>query len=241
MIDKLYHDDQLVQFYDYDNGLAEDHLQYLSFATAVESVLDLGCGTGRLASALAKLGKYVVGVEYAPAMLEVAKRRDSAVKWIHGDARTVRIEEQFDLIILSGHVFQVFLTKEDRLQVLQTIKSHLKPGGRYVFDSRNPLAQDWLTWTKEQTIHQFKHPLVGQVTSWNTFDGDAKELTYSTYYLIDNTLEQYSAQSKIAFPTFNEIATLVTEVGLGIAEVYGDWNLNRYTESSEEIIWYGYA
>ncbi|AJA69799.1 class I SAM-dependent methyltransferase [Myroides odoratimimus] len=240
MEDQLYQNVDLVQFYDYDN-LWENEERYVQLAEKVKSVLDLGCGTGRLASALAEKGKDVVGVEYAQAMLERAKKRSSEVKWVQGDARTIRLEQKFDLIILSGHVFQVFLTKEDRLAVLETIKVHLNEGGRYIFDSRNPLVKDWLTWTKEESIRQFKHPLHGQVTAWNTYEGDARALTYTTYYSIDNTQENFSSQSTIAFPSFNEIGLLVADAGLGIAEVFGDWELNRYNEYSEEIIWYGYA
>ncbi|WP_225581714.1 class I SAM-dependent methyltransferase [Myroides odoratimimus] len=135
MEDQLYQNVDLVQFYDYDN-LWENEERYVQLAEKVKSVLDLGCGTGRLASALAEKGKDVVGVEYAQAMLEKAKKRSSEVKWVQGDARTIRLEQKFDLIILSGHVFQVFLTKEDRLAVLETIKVHLNEGGRYIFDSR---------------------------------------------------------------------------------------------------------
>ncbi|MDM1369566.1 class I SAM-dependent methyltransferase [Myroides marinus] len=241
MKDKLYQDESLVQFYDYDNERTSDYDQYLAIADKVERVLDLGCGTGRLAVELAKQGKQVVGVEFASAMLDVARRRSSLVEWIQGDARSIRLDQKFDLIILSGHVFQVFLTKEDRLAVLETIKEHLSPKGRYIFDSRNPLAKDWLTWTKEESIRRFSHPLFGEVTAWNTIEGDAKELIYSTFYIVENIKDEYSAKSKISFPTVNEIATLVSEVGLGIANVYGDWHFNLYTESSEEIIWYGYV
>lgn len=72
MKDKLYQDESLVQFYDYDNERTSDYDQYLAIADKVERVLDLGCGTGRLAVELSKKGKLVVGVEYATAMLEVA-------------------------------------------------------------------------------------------------------------------------------------------------------------------------
>ncbi|MGL4582022.1 MAG: class I SAM-dependent methyltransferase, partial [Flavobacterium sp.] len=96
------------QFYDYDNERTSDYDQYLAIADKVERVLDLGCGTGRLAVELAKQGKQVVGVEFASAMLDVARRRSSLVEWIQGDARSIRLDQKFDLIILSGHVFQVF-------------------------------------------------------------------------------------------------------------------------------------
>ena len=145
--DRLYHDPALADFYDLENGWerAPDFDYCERLAEGAQSVLDLGCGTGELAVALSA-GRTVAGVDPAPAMLAIARAKlgADAVDFVEGDARTLRLGRRFDLVLLTGHAFQVFLTTEDRRAALATIAAHLAPGGRFVFDSRNPAnAQGW--------------------------------------------------------------------------------------------------
>ena len=72
--DRLYRDPDLAQFYDLENEWAADLDFCAALAADARAVLDLGCGTGLLAAALAE-GRDVVGVDPAAAMLEIARRR----------------------------------------------------------------------------------------------------------------------------------------------------------------------
>ncbi|MGA7267411.1 MAG: class I SAM-dependent methyltransferase [Aestuariivirga sp.] len=143
MTDALFEDPALVQFYDLENGLKDDTRFCLSLASGKASVLDLGCGTGLLAAALGE-GREVFGVDPAAAMLDVARRRAGGqrVTWVEADARTVRLGRRFDLIVMTGHAFQVLLTDDDQRAVCETIAAHLVPGGIFIFDSRNPDAEE---------------------------------------------------------------------------------------------------
>src|SRR6185295_14259902 len=115
MTDRLYSDPDLVQFYDIENERGVDFDYCVRFAQGARSVLDLGCGTGQLAAALVD-GRSVSGVDPASAMLDIARRRvgGESVDWVEADARTVRLGRRFDLVLLTGHAFQVFLTPDDR-------------------------------------------------------------------------------------------------------------------------------
>jgi ubiquinone/menaquinone biosynthesis C-methylase UbiE len=108
--DQLYHDPQLADFYDLENHSGRDDDFCLFLAANASSVLDLGCGTGRLASALASSGRIVVGVDPAAAMLNIARTKTSgdSVSWIEGDARKILLGRRFDLVLLTGNAFQVF-------------------------------------------------------------------------------------------------------------------------------------
>ena len=119
-------------------------------------VLDLGCGTGLLAAALGEGGE-VFGVDPAAAMLDVARRRAGGqrVTWVEADARTVRLGRRFDLIVMTGHAFQVLLTDDDQRAVCETIAAHLVPGGTFIFDSRNPAAEEWREWTPAASRRAF--------------------------------------------------------------------------------------
>jgi len=187
--DRLYNDPDLARFYDIENGWGE-HLDYCkALAADRSSLLDLGCGTGLFAAAMAEAGQgLVVGVDPAAAMLDIARKRPGGerVRWVRADARTVRLGQQFDLVVLTGHAFQVFLTAQDQSAVLRTIACHLAPGGRFVFDTRNPAVERWKEWNPRASRRVIEHPVLGQILAWNDVSQEAATgiVTYETHYRI---------------------------------------------------------
>jgi ubiquinone/menaquinone biosynthesis C-methylase UbiE len=239
-VDRLYGDPDLAQFYDLENGWAEDLDYCRNLADGCASVLDLGCGTGLFAASLAEgTGRAMVGVDPAAAMLDVAARRPGGehVQWILDDARTVRLDRRFDLVVLTGHAFQVFLTDEDRSSVLRTVAAHLAPEGRFIFDSRNPEFGQWRAWTPANSRRHIEHPALGRVLAWNDASCDPVTgiVTYGTFYkLADGRL--YSSQSKIGFPSQERLASLIDAAGLTVERWLGDWSGTPFSSASPEII-----
>lgn len=239
MTDRLYSDPDLVQFYDIENTGGDDFNYCVGFAGNARSVLDLGCGTGQLAAALSQ-GRSVTGVDPASPMLDVGRGRPNGdkVDWVEGDARTVRLGRRFDLVLLTGHAFQVFLTAEDQSAVLRTIAEHLAADGRFIFDSRNPVAKEWLEWTPQRSERIVLHPHLGAVKSWNDVERDAVTgiVTYSTFYEIPGGNAVLSAESKIAFPAREDLAGMLGEAGLLVEQWLGNWHGEPYVDSAPEII-----
>ncbi len=239
--DALYRDPALADFYDIENGWAADMAFCANLAEGRGTLLDLGCGTGELAATLAmRNGMDAVGVDPARAMLDVASARPGGdqVRWIEGDARSVRIDRRFDLIVLTGHAFQVFLTAEDRAQVLKTIAAHLSPDGLFIFDSRNPDAKAWEQWTPALSTRKLDHPNHGVVTAWNEADWNPETeiVTYRTFYRIERTGMCLSAQSQIAFAQQASIAEAIASAGLQVERWIGDWDGGEMTKASPDII-----
>ena len=226
--DRLYTDADLVQYYDLENGWGPDVEFCASLCQNADSLLDLGCGTGLFAARMAVCGTArVTGVDPARAMLEVARSRAGGdmVNWVEGSAQFVRLGQQFDLIVLTGHAFQVFLTEADRRAVLQTIRAHLAPGGRFIFDTRNPLVEEWREWTPEQSQRVVDHPTLGPVRAWNDVQRDEATgiVTYDTFYAPDSGDAVLTARSQIAFPSREELERLLAEAGLAATDWFGDW------------------
>lgn len=241
--DALYHDPGFARFYDPANGWAEDTIAVVRLAAAAQSVLDLGCGTGLLAAHLGGLGKRVTGLDPAAAMLDIARGRPggNCVTWIKADAREADLRQTFDLVVMTGHAFQCFLTGADRLALLRTIARHLAPAGQFIFDSRNPLAEAWRGWTPDATRHLIEDAELGPVTSWHdaAFDPQTGIATYDTVYA-PLTSPERRARSRIAFPPLQEIAEGLAEAGLHAAEWFGDWALGPFFPAAAEIIPYGH-
>jgi len=243
--DRLYGDAELAQFYDLDNGWGADLEYCRHMASTARSVLDLGCGTGRFAATLAeeRLSRNdidITAVDPAAAMLDIARHRPGGghVRWIEDDARSLRLGRQFDLVLLTGHAFQVFLTDEDQLAVLQTIATHLTPGGRFIFDSRNPVVAEWRGWLPEQTERQLQHPQLGTIKAWNDRSHDAATgiVTYETYYQCLSDHEVFFASSRIAFPSQDHLARMMELAGLTVETWLGNWQGDAYGATSPDII-----
>lgn len=238
--DPFYEDPQFAQFYDCNFGSDRADFAFCRhLATNAASVLDLGCGTGTLLAELST-GQEAWGVDPAGAMLEIARQRPGGdrVTWIEADARTVGLDRRFDLILLTGHAFQVFLTRDDQAAVLQTIARHLSPDGRFVFDTRNPLAKAWANWTPEKSRERIDHPQHGSVTVWNDVAEDPATgiVTYETHYRIISTGKTLSAVSRIAFPAQAAVQDLIDAAGLLVENWYGDWQGNPLRGDSPDII-----
>jgi SAM-dependent methyltransferase len=102
-------------------------------------ILELGCGTGKHAEQLVRLGYSVQGIDLSPSMIEIARRRAPAelaarLRFEVGDARSTRLSRQFDAIISLFHVVSYQSTNEDLAAMLATASAHLKVGGVFVFD-----------------------------------------------------------------------------------------------------------
>jgi len=237
--DRLYRDPDLAQFYDLENRWAPDLDYCLRLAEDARSILDLGCGTGQLAARLSE-GRQVVGVDPAAAMLEIARQRPGGehVTWVEADARRVRLERRFDLVVLTGHAFQVFLTGEDQRAVLSTIAEHLAPEGRFIFDTRNPVAEEWREWIPERSGRRFDAPGLGAVEAWNDAVHDAASgiVTYHTHYRIADSGRQYAASSDIRFTDRDSLTDMLNDAGLAVDEWLGDWDGGPCGPASPEFI-----
>ncbi|MDQ3979099.1 MAG: class I SAM-dependent methyltransferase [Actinomycetota bacterium] len=95
------------------------------------SVLDAGCGTGRVAIELARRGVDVVGVDLDPAMLEQARAKAPEVAWVHGDLAEVDLGRRFDGVVLAGNVM-IFLAPGTEAAVVANMARHLGPSGALV-------------------------------------------------------------------------------------------------------------
>lgn len=109
----------------------------------LSTLLDLGCGTGRHALEMARHGIAVTGVDLSSTMLDMGRSTLEKLPYdvvaplpeLHeGDARTVRLAQQFDAVTSLFHVMSYQNTEADALAVFETAATHLPIGGRFLFD-----------------------------------------------------------------------------------------------------------
>ena len=103
--------------------------------TKAYRILDVGCGTGRHASALVQRGHTVVGVDASEQMIELARLGvDQAASFVVADARRFRLQELFDVVISLFHVASYQTENADLLGYFRSVSNHLEPTGLFVFD-----------------------------------------------------------------------------------------------------------
>jgi SAM-dependent methyltransferase len=95
------------------------------------SVLDAGCGTGRVAIELARRGVEVVGVDADGSMLATARRLAPELDWVHADLADLTLDRTFDLVVMAGNV-PLFTPPGTTGAVVAGCARHLAPGGLLV-------------------------------------------------------------------------------------------------------------
>src|SRR2546423_10599507 len=99
-------------------------------------LLDLACGTGRMALRLAAPGYQVTGVDIVPEMIEWARQKAAkqavSIEWVVADARTFHLQRRFPFIYMLENVFQFFLTLEDQEAMMASVREHLLPKASFL-------------------------------------------------------------------------------------------------------------
>ena len=184
-------------------------------------LLDVGCGTGTLALILAERGYDVVGVDTAPASLEVARGKDSArrVRWVDGDASAVQVADR-DVAVMTANVAQAIADPTAWGATLQAIHAALRPGGYLIFESRDPADQGWERWNPDATYESTEIAGVGSVTSWTdliTVDGPM--VTFRTTWIFASDGETLTSTSTLRFRHRTEIEADLDRQGFAVVEV----------------------
>ena len=237
--DAIYQNHQLVALYDALNPAGADTAFYEKIAKNAPSVLDVGCGTGLLTVRLAQQGKDVTGLDPAEEMLAIARKRPAGelVTWLQGDARSLTLDRTFDLVIMTGHVFQVFLSNQDIKAVFTNIFSMLAPGGKLVFETRNPAAKPWLNWNPEKTRKTINLENIGPVTIEHDLQWiEDDKVCFHTHHYFPKTTSPMTNESILRFAAQNDIEDLLSECGFSSLHWQGDWDGSPVTDDSPELI-----
>jgi len=249
-------------FYDpavYDaraGGVPGDVDFYLELAresdTAGLPVLELACGTGRVAIPIARQGTRVVGLDRSPAMLGRAREKSagmSTVRWVEGDMRDFDLPERFGLALIPFRSFQHLLTVADQLSCLSCIHRHLVPGGRLALHVFNPdivRIAGWLTTRRgaaQRLPGEYTHPSGHRATRWELPGYRTAEQRLDVTFL-DEQLDDEGAvisrvyrDMKLRYTFRYEMEHLFARSGFEIEALYGDFSCAPFDDSSVEQVW----
>lgn len=123
----------------YNTHEKNDAIEKILHKYNVKTVLDMTCGTGAQVFYLAKLGYNVIGSDFSPGLLKIAREKalqqGVEVEFIDGDMRTLHVG-RFDAVITIDNAIG-HLVKDDFEIAIRNIHKNLTDGGIYVFDILN--------------------------------------------------------------------------------------------------------
>lgn len=168
-------------------------------------------------------------------MLSVARRRRD-IAWVAGTAAAMAWEGEFDLVVMTGHAFQFLVHDDDLRASLAAIRRALSGGGRFVFDTRNPLTRVWENWNpanatevvdpsgRRVRIHHAVKSVAGDVVTLAETTSDAD----GTPLRVD--------RAGLRFLDLGTLARFLAGAGLEIKEQYGGWFREPRDPARPEIV-----
>jgi SAM-dependent methyltransferase len=240
VVDRQFADTGLASLYDLFHPWSrrKDFAFYLPWVMSARSVLDVGCGTGLLLHRAREAGHTgrLCGLDPGAGMLAQARKRLD-IEWVQGELGGMVWEREFDLVVMTGHAFQVFVADDELRSALAAVGSALTEDGRFVFETRNPLARAWERWTPDNVVevtddtgvnvrmwHDVEQPVTGEIvrftTTFASADRDAPRRSRSTLRFLDAA----------------RVTSFLSAAGLAVEEQLGDWDARPLSAASPEII-----
>jgi SAM-dependent methyltransferase len=212
-----------------------DFIEALLAVPAGAAVLDLACGYGRHAIAMAGRGYRVTGLDFNAGYLEIAaagaKEAGASVTWCAGDMRALPFEREFDAVYSFFTSFGYFGDDENE-QVLAGIARALKPGGRFLIDMMN---RDWL----------LTHP---QQRTWTQRDDGALFMEETSLELAASRVvarqmlidpqggPQVTKEYFLRAYTCAELTALLRRHGLAVKDAYGGTDRRPYDTEARRLV-----
>ena len=216
------------------------------------SVLELGCGTGRVTFPIAEAGIDLLALDNSMEMMKVALEKinyqDTVypnLQFVRSDMRNFTFNKKFNLIIIPFRGFQSLLTVYDQTQTILNIKNHLTKNGRFIFNAFVPnsesmsSAHDVLYHNKDvQDIDNNRKFII-----WNQSEYDQFNQIVHTRIVVDelnNTgqaVNRFYRDFSLRYGFRWELYHLLISHGFKLLNLYGDFEKSDFDDSSTEMIW----
>jgi SAM-dependent methyltransferase len=171
-------------------------------------------------------------------MLATARGRPGGdqVRWIQASAAGLDTGTTFDLIIMTGHVFQLLLEDRDVRAALRALARHLAPGGRLAFETRNPAVREWQDWNPRDTRQRVEAAGITAHVHYDISAVAGELVTYETWFQFAGARDPVVVPDTLRFMDRAQVAGFLAEAGLAQVTWYGDWDGSPYGPASPEII-----
>ena len=212
------------------------------------ALLDLGCGTGTITSAVgdrirelgrAQAAPRIVGVDHSEAMLRVARERDPEIEWRLGDVRRPPVAGPFDLAMSCFNTLQMLTGDGDLPRVFAAVRAVLAPGGRFVFDVYRPNEAYLAASYRDRLTRTVTDPDGRRLELREDSAYDrARRLLVLDWRLVapDDGAQRATARFEMRQYFPDELERLLDAAGLEILERYGDIDRSPFGPGSRKQV-----
>jgi SAM-dependent methyltransferase len=242
--------DLFARFYDLEHqDLTRDVELYRNYAVRCDgAVLELGCGAGRVALALARAGYDVLGIDNSAAMLSLARLYteqnglSQRITLRQMDVRAFAFEDRFALALYPLNGFLHLTRVEDQRAALRNVYRALLPGGMFLVDLPNPHAVFTPDVDGQLVLRRrFRSPDGAEISSYTSTQTDLAAQLQRLTLLYDEVgtgglVRRTTVEMVLRFVYRYEMAGLLHEAGFKVDEVYGTYDLDPYEADSEIML-----
>jgi SAM-dependent methyltransferase len=224
-------------------GAAEDMPFWIDQARRYgDPILELTCGTGRVAIPLAQEGFRVTGVDRAEGMLREARRKSAEenadVEWVRADVRDFSLGKTFALIILPANALIHLLHLSDLEACLACVRAHLAPEGRFIVDVFVPKAELLVNRPGERsTFAEYDDPDGGGkivVTQSYVYEPDTQIKRVKTYRPVRGEDAEIEGELTVRMYFPQELDALFKYNGFEIEAKYDSYERTPFGPESEK-------
>lgn len=219
--------------------------------------LELGCGTGRVAIAMAMSGVDVTGLDHSKAMLAVCGAKLEAVgptkgalRLVHGDMSDFDLGEAFDFIAMPYRSFMHLDRPAQQRRCLERVRAHLKDSGVFILNTWVPKRSAMLPGPDAsgddafQFVEDYALPDSTEILRYHH---RAAYDEFRQRIVEEHRIEEVDAAGSVlhaetlplirVWTTPREMDNLVRLCGFEVEAVFGDFDCTPLTASSTEMIW----
>ena len=233
----MYSDQQAAALYDVLNDWGPSDDFYLALVMDARSVLDVGCGTGALLQRARQTGHAgrLCGVDPDGARLGVARRRTD-IEWVTGTASSMTWDGEFDLAIMAGHALQELVDDDELGASLRAIHRALVDGGRFAFETRNPLVRAWESWHPGNATSVVDPAGLQVVVSHHVESVVGDVVTFTEMTSDPDGVPLRVDRASLRFLDVDALDRFLADAGFVVEERYGSWSREPFDAASAEII-----
>lgn len=226
------------------DGFRDDIELFSTMMPEQGSVLELGCGTGRIARALASKHRPVTGIDIAPEMLKAARRKEAPhCHYISMDMTRMGFTNQFDIILIGYNTLNLLRDKQTITSCLTGCRKYLHPKGLLLLQLYLPTKEIINNNRKTFQFQMFDHPGGGRVIKeiLKKFCPHTQTIQVEERYRIRPMTrakenEDYQTTYTIAGFPVSEWWSIFKKVGFKPTEIYGDYNYHPLNDGESTIL-----
>lgn len=208
----------------------------------VQTVLDIGCGTGEHVTALQELGYKIIGTDSSKEMIEQAKKRFPHCKFEIGDLQTYKREKSFDGIYCIFGTINYLITNEDIDASLSNIRKSLKPSGLVVLEIWNAVP---LRMIQRKPLTTVGHAKIGNLVikrnrgfklKKNDPTDNIDETLVEVNFVYNLDKKEIKDKHIMRVFTLSEISSLLVKHKFEILQIYGNYKMEKYKNHGSRMI-----